>query len=93
MYDKYAFREAVNQERILRRTERNNNRLFNITSDMKKSEMINKPADRDELASSEGIEDVVATTLLQGKPRNVSIKYHKRLDSFVKERENFFYSS
>jgi len=87
MYDKYAYRDAVNQERVLRRTERNANKLYNLTSQIKKSQMTNKPADRcEDLLASEGLEDIVATTLLQGRPKTKSISYHNRFDSFVKER-------
>lgn len=62
-----------------------------MTSDVKKSVMTNKPADRTntELMNSEECEDLVATTLLMGKPRKTSVQYHKRADSFVKQRDGF----
>lgn len=60
-----------------------------MTSDVKKPESVNKPADRtnEELMNSEFCEDLAAQTLLLGKPRKSSTQYHKRIDSFVKHRD------
>lgn len=76
----------------MRRTQNNNNRLYNIEvgSGEMRPEHSSKPADRtDELLSSEGLEDVVATTLLYGRAKNKSVSYSKRFDGFVKERNEY----